>query len=52
MDMFFTGIPKVKKNFVIAESIELNKAYWFRHEYVDPVIFEEDSSIAFHYLNI
>ena len=42
----FYRYSKVKKNFVIAESIELNKAYWFRHEYVDPVIFEEDSSIA------
>ena len=36
----------VKQDFVIADSIELGKAYWFRHKYNKPVIFDEDSSIA------
>ncbi len=36
----------VKKDFVIADSLELGKAYWFRHEYKKSVIFDEDSSIA------
>jgi len=34
------------KDFVIAESIELGKAYWFRHKYNESVVFDEDSSIA------
>ena len=36
----------VKQDFVIADSLELGKAYWFRHKYNKPVIFDEDSSIA------
>jgi hypothetical protein len=36
----------VKKDFVIADSLELGKAYWFQHKYNKPVVFDEDSSIA------
>ena len=36
----------VKQDFVIADTLELGKAYWFRHKYNKSVVFDEDSSIA------
>ena len=36
----------VKKKYIIADLIELGRSYWFRHEYENPVVFSEDSSIA------
>ena len=43
--VFFTW-STVKKKYLIADEIELGNAYWFRHRYDEPVLFEEDSSSA------
>ncbi len=43
--VFYTWDP-VKKKYSIAEEIKLGHSYWFRHIYNEPVIFEEDSSVA------
>ena len=43
--VFFTW-STVKKKYLIADEIELGYAYWFRHRYDEPVLFEEDSSSA------
>ena len=42
----FYSWKSVKKEFFQPSSIELGRAYWFKHKYDDPVIFSEDTSTA------
>ena len=43
--VFYAWEP-VKETYSIATRIKKGNAYWFRHEYKDPILFEEDTSFA------
>ena len=43
--VFYVWEP-VKEIYSIASQIKKGHAYWFRHQYKDPVLFEEDTSFA------
>ena len=43
--IFYDWDP-IKESYVTPSSIEMGKAYWFKHKYKDPVIVQEDSSVA------
>ena len=42
----FYSWKSIKKEFFQPSSIELGQAYWFKHQYDEPVIFSEDTSTA------
>ena len=43
--IFYDWDP-IKESYVTPSNIEMGKAYWFKHKYKDPVIVQEDSSVA------
>jgi len=43
--VFYAWEP-IKELYSIATKIKKGQAYWFRHQYKDPVLFEEDTSFA------
>ena len=43
--VFYDWDP-TKESYSIATKIEIGNAYWFKHKYKEPVIFQEDTSVA------
>lgn len=42
----FYKYDPTSKEYIIPKSIELGMGYWFKHNYKDPVIFDEDTSTS------